>query len=706
NGTVQLTYQVSDGNNGLTSASNSFVIKAVNDAPTINNTIQSFSINEGQTLSYVVPNDVFIDVDGDTLTYNLTMANGNSLPTWLTFDAANKTISLAPSFDDAGLISLKLTASDGLLSTTQQFDLNVRNVNRAPTQINNSAFEIDEDSGDVVIDVLSRVQDLDKDNLTVRNVSLASGQGSITLNQNQQIIFTPTQDFNGQASITYEVIDNQGGVLAITETITVKSINDAPRLVSTPAILADGLEDTDYQLTTLSLLQGFNDVDNDNLVVENLTSSQGTFINNGNGIFVFKPQANINGDIQFSYQISDSKGGVIEASSHFNMKAVNDAPFVTIKNPSSTARIREDATSVLVALAFGVILEDVDADNFTRLEVSMQQFTPKDLLSVIVDGTNLQASYNASLGKLVVTGSDSLANYQKVLDSLALSTTAEQGATERSIQITISDGKVAHSNQFVVPVDYVQDETHQGGTGNDTLNGSDGNDTLRGGEGDDILNGGNGNDLLFGEGGNDILNGGDGADTMEGGAGNDIFIVDNEGDVVSDTSGDDQVQTTISFTLPEGFEKLIFSGFQSGLVGQGNNGNNQMQSGNGGSELNGQNGDDTLQDGLGRDIFIGGQGADTFDFSQLQNGTLRLGEVLDFSAARGDKIDVSKIDANVLVAGNQAFSFIGDQAFHNTAGELRFSQRLLQGDINGDGKADFEIKLVGVLELQDKDILL
>jgi Ca2+-binding RTX toxin-like protein len=306
----------------------------------------------------------------------------------------------------------------------------------------------------------------------------------------------------------------------------------------------------------------------------------------------------------------------------------------------------------------------------------------------------------------VITGNDSLANYQKVLDTLTLSTSAESGATERGIQIKVSDGQLIHNVDLTIPVDYVQDETHQGGTGNDTLNGSDGNDTLRGGEGDDILNGGNGDDLLFGEGGNDILNGGDGADTMEGGAGNDIFIVDNQRDVVTDSAGDDQVQSTISFTLPEGIEKLIFSGLQSGLVGQGNNGNNQMQSGNGGSELNGQNGNDILQDGLGRDIFTGGQGADTFDFSQLQNGILRLGEVLDFSTARGDKIDVSKIDANNKLVGNQAFSFIGDQAFHNTAGELRFSQRLLQGDLNGDGKADFEIKLVGVLELQDKDILL
>ena len=35
----------------------------------------------------------------------------------------------------------------------------------------------------------------------------------------------------------------------------------------------------------------------------------------------------------------------------------------------------------------------------------------------------------------------------------------------------------------------------------------------------------------------------------------------------------------------------------------------------------------------------------------------------------------------------------------------RFSQRVLQGDLNGDGKADFEIKLVGVLELNTDDIL-
>ena len=123
---------------------------------------------------------------------------------------------------------------------------------------------------------------------------------------------------------------------------------------------------------------------------------------------------------------------------------------------------------------------------------------------------------------------------------------------------------------------------------------------------------------------------------MTGGSGDDVFIVDNENDVVSDSSGDrDELQTTVSFTLPEGVEILTFTGLQSGLLGQGNEG-----------DLQGQNGDDILRDGDGRDVFTGGSGADTFDFSHVRPTFSRLGEVLDFSAARGDKIDLHLIDAN------------------------------------------------------------
>jgi len=64
-------------------------------------------------------------------------------------------------------------------------------------------------------------------------------------------------------------------------------------------------------------------------------------------------------------------------------------------------------------------------------------------------------------------------------------------------------------------------------------------------------------------------------------------------------------------------------------------------------------------------------------------------------------IDLSRIDANVLIAGDQAFNFIGSAAFGNNAGELRFENIslggpiwLVQGDTDGNGVSDFEVVLV------------
>ena len=58
-----------------------------------------------------------------------------------------------------------------------------------------------------------------------------------------------------------------------------------------------------------------------------------------------------------------------------------------------------------------------------------------------------------------------------------------------------------------------------------------------------------------------------------------------------------------------------------------------------------------------------------------------------------DKIDLATIDANTELGGNQAFKFIGAQAFHRTAGELRYANHILQAGVNGDGRADFEVSV-------------
>jgi len=73
--------------------------------------------------------------------------------------------------------------------------------------------------------------------------------------------------------------------------------------------------------------------------------------------------------------------------------------------------------------------------------------------------------------------------------------------------------------------------------------------------------------------------------------------------------------------------------------------------------------------------------------------------------AVGDKIDLSAIDANAQLVGNQAFSFIGNSAFTGVVGELRYFGNTIQGDVNGDQNSDFSILFSGVVLTANEFIL-
>ena len=173
--------------------------------------------------------------------------------------------------------------------------------------------------------------------------------------------------------------------------------------------------------------------------------------------------------------------------------------------------------------------------------------------------------------------------------------------------------------------------------------GTDGYDKLTGGNNADYIEGGAGNDFLRGQGGDDVLLAGDGADQLYGGNGNDI------------------------------------------LVG-----------GGGTNLLDGGNGHDLLISGSGLDMMTGGRGSDTFMFYSLANSAPGGGDSITDFIRGEDKIDVSAIDA-IAGGGNDAFVFIGSEAF-SAAGQLRqfdFGGGIMvEGDVDGDGNADFQIALL------------
>ena len=211
------------------------------------------------------------------------------------------------------------------------------------------------------------------------------------------------------------------------------------------------------------------------------------------------------------------------------------------------------------------------------------------------------------------------------------------------------------------------DDTLHGGGGDDWIGSKGGNDWLYGDDGNDTVSGGEGNDWLFGGNGHDRLLGGTGHDRLDGGAGNDTL--------------------------------------------HGNSGNDTLTGDAGNDTLKGEAGNDRITGGLGRDKMWGGAGKDVFDFNSVKESKVgsQRDIIYDFKSGQ-DRIDLRDIDANVLRKGNQKFFWTGLDApflspkdgaaflqagFTGKAGELRFDRGILMGDTDGDGKADFQIKIVG-----------
>ncbi|GMM60191.1 M10 family metallopeptidase [Novosphingobium pituita] len=147
----------------------------------------------------------------------------------------------------------------------------------------------------------------------------------------------------------------------------------------------------------------------------------------------------------------------------------------------------------------------------------------------------------------------------------------------------------------------------------------------------------------------------------------------------------------------------------------GNAGADSLWGGEGKDILKGGNDADILVGGAGKDTMTGGTGADHFVFaaiSEFGGTTLATCDVItDFNHKQADLIDLSAIDANTANgAGDDAFAFIGTAAFHHVAGELRYassgSTTIVQGDINGDGVADFWLALTGRMALVQADFVL
>ena len=222
-----------------------------------------------------------------------------------------------------------------------------------------------------------------------------------------------------------------------------------------------------------------------------------------------------------------------------------------------------------------------------------------------------------------------------------------------------------------------------------------------------------GNDTITGSKSADLLDGYAGTDVMTGGGGDDIYIVDNLGDraVERPMAGTDRVEASVSFSLGGQFsENLTLTGGNA-INGTGNTLDNVILGNDAANKLKGGGGNDVLTGGAGRDTLTGGIGNDTFAFQAVSDSPVGKAYdiIADFTAGQ-DRIDLSAIQAVAGVEGDQGFTFVGNAVLAH-AGDLHArvsgTSTFLEGDVNGDGRADFQVLLKNVVNgLQASDFVL
>ncbi|MEK2026346.1 tandem-95 repeat protein, partial [Vibrio parahaemolyticus] len=397
NGSETLTFTATDPSGESISQTVNFTVAPVADIVADKATV----VEDTPTIIKVLGNDTF---EGDGKVVSLDANNG----------PANGTVSVnpdgsvtyTPNDNYYGADSFTYIVTSGGVSESTTVSVDVTPVNDAPVAKDDIATT-QEDTA-VTIDVLPNDSDVDGDKLSVESASVPKDQGTVEV-VNGKLVFTPAENFNGDAEITYTVTDGE-----LTDeakvTVTVNPVNDAPtiKVDAVESITEDGVN-TDTVVATLTVRD--TDTSEDQLTVSLENNSNGYFVLVGNEVkltqvgvdAVNNDELNLK-DLTISASVSDGVNPTANDSDSLIVNRVNDAPTIKVDAVES---ITEDAVSTDTVVAT-LTVRDTD--------------TPEDQLTVSLE--NNSNGYFVLVGnevKLTQAGVDAVNNDELNLKDLTIS---------------------------------------------------------------------------------------------------------------------------------------------------------------------------------------------------------------------------------------------------------------------------------------------
>lgn len=311
------TQWVSEGRSALTGdATTGTVTAAALNAFGLFTLAEEKAVNTPLAIDDEAVTNVSTTLEGESVLDNDNDPDGDGLVASLVSNPTNGTLTLrtdgtytyVPNAAFSGTDTFQYQACDEgepVACDIATVTITVRVPNAAPEAQNDSLI-IDEDN---VLNANVLTNDTDQNQEDVLSVNVtpvrAPQHGTVVLQANGNLTYTPARNFFGTDSLSYVVCDSKSPALCDTAWILiyVNPVNDAPVAVNDTLITAEG------EYFTSQVLTNDYDIEGDALVNVTLVSSvtNGTLELRSDGSFVYQPSRTFIGEDQFVYQVCDDQ---------------------------------------------------------------------------------------------------------------------------------------------------------------------------------------------------------------------------------------------------------------------------------------------------------------------------------------------------------------------------------------------------------------